>query len=368
MFAVIFLKKFIVWIALIGFIATGTGCASNNKTNLALIPHEQMNTKQDVAKLESPKTYTNRHAADSSAQAPAVKSTQVKFKEIYGKYNSHTENVTSTEKNASIDTAKFLVNNRSAIERYQKYHAPLEQQHALFMESDCIDEHKNAALYGRNWHRIEPRKNKLPPATSNANIRSFFYNRSSLSETNKRGLMHTSEHGRLTSHQLLSPTLFRNMRNPTTTAVRPCVPKPSVWAKNSSTNPTQTGKKSQFNHLITQAALRHQVDEKLVHAVIQTESAYNANATSSAGAVGLMQLMPGTAKQYGVTDRNDPDQNINGGTRYLRYLLDLFNSNMDLAVAAYNAGEHTVMKYHNSIPPYPETRNYVRQVLSLYNR
>jgi soluble lytic murein transglycosylase-like protein len=120
--------------------------------------------------------------------------------------------------------------------------------------------------------------------------------------------------------------------------------------------------------MITQAALRHQVDEKLVHAVIQTESAYNANATSSAGAVGLMQLMPGTAKQYGVTDRNDPIQNINGGTRYLRYLLDLFHSNMDLAVAAYNAGEHTVMKYNYSIPPFPETRNYVRQVLALYNR
>jgi len=127
-------------------------------------------------------------------------------------------------------------------------------------------------------------------------------------------------------------------------------------------------KKKQYMELINQAANRHRVDAKLVHAVIQTESAYNSDAISSAGAVGLMQLMPDTARRFGVTNRNDPNQNVNGGTRYLRHLIDMFNPNLDLAVAAYNAGENAVIKYNNSIPPYPETQNYVKQVLALYNR
>lgn len=125
--------------------------------------------------------------------------------------------------------------------------------------------------------------------------------------------------------------------------------------------------KSRFSDLIANAAYRHSVDEKLVHAVIQTESAYNASAVSRAGAVGLMQLMPDTARRYGVLNRNDPVQNVDGGTRYLKDLLAMFNYNLGLAVAAYNAGENAVIRYNNSIPPYPETRNYVRQVLALYN-
>ena len=126
--------------------------------------------------------------------------------------------------------------------------------------------------------------------------------------------------------------------------------------------------KDRFADLIDQTAMRYHVDPKLVHAVIQAESAYNADAVSSAGAVGLMQLMPQTAERFGVYDRNDPDQNVEGGTRYLKHLINLFWPNLDLAVAAYNAGENAVMKYNNTIPPYPETQNYVRQVLALYNR
>lgn len=125
--------------------------------------------------------------------------------------------------------------------------------------------------------------------------------------------------------------------------------------------------KSRYTNLIADAASRNQVDEKLVHAVIQAESAYNPSAVSRAGAVGLMQLMPDTARRFGVYNRNDPAQNVNGGTRYLRELLDMFND-VRLAVAAYNAGEGAVMKYNYSIPPYPETQNYVRQVLALYRR
>lgn len=126
--------------------------------------------------------------------------------------------------------------------------------------------------------------------------------------------------------------------------------------------------KAKFNDLIAQAAARHQMDPRLLHAVIQAESAYNPNAVSSAGAVGLMQLMPDTARRYGVTDRRDAAQNIDGGTRYLKDLLSMFNSNLRLAVAGYNAGEGAVMKYHYTVPPYPETQNYVQHVLSLYGR
>lgn len=126
-----------------------------------------------------------------------------------------------------------------------------------------------------------------------------------------------------------------------------------------------TMNKNKYSDLIAKAADRHQVDVKLLHAVIQAESSYNATAVSSAGAMGLMQLMPETARRYGVTDRGDPDQNIDGGTRYLKHLLQLFDSNLNLAVAAYNAGENAVIKYNNTIPPYPETRNYVEEVLSL---
>jgi soluble lytic murein transglycosylase-like protein len=126
--------------------------------------------------------------------------------------------------------------------------------------------------------------------------------------------------------------------------------------------------KKKFADLIADAANRHQVDARLLHAVIQAESAYDANAISSAGAVGLMQLMPDTARRYGVSNRNDPVQNIDGGTHYLKDLLRMFNSNLNLVVAAYNAGEGAVMRYNNSIPPYPETQNYVRTVMSLYNR
>lgn len=128
------------------------------------------------------------------------------------------------------------------------------------------------------------------------------------------------------------------------------------------------GNKIKYNDLIARAAAKHQMDPKLLHAVIQAESAYNAHAISSAGAVGLMQLMPDTARRYGVTDRHDAEQNVDGGTRYLKDLLAMFNSNLKLAVAGYNAGEGAVMKFNNSVPPYPETQNYVQHVLSLYGK
>jgi soluble lytic murein transglycosylase-like protein len=109
-----------------------------------------------------------------------------------------------------------------------------------------------------------------------------------------------------------------------------------------------------------QMARRYDVDPLLVHSVIQVESGYNPYAISSKGARGVMQLMPRTARRLEVANSFDPFQNIDGGVRYLRYLLDLFNSER-LAVAAYNAGEGAVFR-HGNVPPYPETIHYVRQV------
>jgi len=128
--------------------------------------------------------------------------------------------------------------------------------------------------------------------------------------------------------------------------------------------------REKYSELIAQAASDYGVDEKLLHAVIQAESAYNPYAVSPVGAVGLMQLMPGTAERYGVRaeDRTDPAESNKGGARYLRDLLKMFNSDVRLAVAGYNAGEGAVKKYNNSIPPYPETQNYVAQVLAFYER
>ena len=124
--------------------------------------------------------------------------------------------------------------------------------------------------------------------------------------------------------------------------------------------------KKKFSPFINNAAKKYNLDAKLLHAVIRTESAYNEKAISSAGAVGLMQLMPATAKRYGVSDRKNGKQNIDGGARYLKDLLKMFNSDLSLVLASYNAGEGAVKKYNNSIPPYPETQNYVRKVLAFY--
>jgi soluble lytic murein transglycosylase-like protein len=124
----------------------------------------------------------------------------------------------------------------------------------------------------------------------------------------------------------------------------------------------------QFASLIDAAASKYSLDPALLHAVIRAESSYNPGAISSKGAVGLMQLMPETAARYGVRDRYDPSENIEGGARYLSELIDMFQSDVRLAVAAYNAGENNVIKYGNKVPPFQETQAYVTRVLNYYNR
>jgi soluble lytic murein transglycosylase-like protein len=121
----------------------------------------------------------------------------------------------------------------------------------------------------------------------------------------------------------------------------------------------------QIDALVGQNSTTWQVDPSLIKAIIANESGFNANATSKVGAQGLMQLMPSTAQSVGVQNAYDPAQNVAGGTRYLRGLLDRFNGDVRLAVAAYNAGPNAVEKY-GDVPPYAETQNYVQNVLGSY--
>lgn len=119
---------------------------------------------------------------------------------------------------------------------------------------------------------------------------------------------------------------------------------------------------------IYDAARLTKLEPALIHAVISAESGYNPLARSRKGAAGLMQLMPDTAKRYGVKNRLDPAQNIHGGARYLRDLVRMFNNDVQLAVAAYNAGENAVVRHGNRIPPYSETMTYVPRVMSYYKK
>jgi soluble lytic murein transglycosylase-like protein len=120
-----------------------------------------------------------------------------------------------------------------------------------------------------------------------------------------------------------------------------------------------------YDHLISKASEKYNVNYNLIKAVIKAESNFNPQAVSRAGARGLMQLMPKTAHAYQVKDSFEPESNIEGGVRYLRYLLTLFQGDLYLALAGYNAGENAVINY-KGIPPYPETRTYVQRVLRFY--
>ena len=130
-------------------------------------------------------------------------------------------------------------------------------------------------------------------------------------------------------------------------------------------NVDRNAPKAQIISMIDKVAQKHGVDEKLVRALVRQESGFNPNATSHCGAMGLMQLMPATAKGLGVKDPYNPVQNVEGGVKYLKSMLNKYNGNVILALAAYNAGPGAVDKY-GTVPPYGETQNYVKSILANY--
>ena len=138
-------------------------------------------------------------------------------------------------------------------------------------------------------------------------------------------------------------------------------------------NPVKTSSEfraasSRYAPLVQKAAREHSIDQALLQAMIATESGFDPRAVSRKGAVGLMQLMPETARRYGVRDPYDPADNIRGGAKYLRDLMRKFNNDLSLTLAAYNAGEDAIVQYGNRIPPYRETLDYVPRVLTLYRQ
>lgn len=133
---------------------------------------------------------------------------------------------------------------------------------------------------------------------------------------------------------------------------------------NSVTNNKQYSKED-ISNIISEISAKHGVNEKLVRALIKQESGFNPTVVSKAGATGLMQLMPQTAKDLGIVDIKDPVQNVDGGVRYLKSMMKKYNGNLILALAAYNAGPGAVDKY-GGVPPYKETQNYVKSILANY--
>ena len=167
-----------------------------------------------------------------------------------------------------------------------------------------------------------------------------------------------------TEYKLRDAKEFRNLRNPGDFRLR------AAWGKRPDLleNPALEGKP--FQEQVIVAAKNTQLDPALIHAVITAESNYNPNAVSDKGAVGLMQLMPDTARRYGVKGKEmrHPEKNITAGAQYLSDLIRMFDGDLKLALASYNAGENVVLRYGRRVPPYAETQAYVPRVLRVYDQ
>lgn len=151
-------------------------------------------------------------------------------------------------------------------------------------------------------------------------------------------------------------------------SAQPAGPKPTSAKVNPNYRRISRGRvvtSEAIDQAIEEAAAKHNVDPNLVRALVKVESNFNPTAVSRKGAMGLMQLMPATARELNVTNPFDPEQNVDAGVRHLKHLLESFNGNVPLSLAAYNAGQGAVQR-NGGVPPYAETRNYVRRITSLY--
>jgi soluble lytic murein transglycosylase-like protein len=171
------------------------------------------------------------------------------------------------------------------------------------------------------------------------------------------------------------PQAVKGATAKTTTPATPVmvVAQPIVMQSGAISEPTaehviETTGNPKYDEYIKQAAARNGIDPNLIVSVMRQESGFNARALSYKGATGLMQLMPGTARRFGVTNIYDPQQNIEGGARYLRFLLDQFNGDISLVLAGYNAGENAVVNSGYRVPRYRETQAYVKSISARYDR
>jgi soluble lytic murein transglycosylase-like protein len=180
------------------------------------------------------------------------------------------------------------------------------------------------------------------------------------------------EHGKVVYTNEDSPAARSGSTISSRSKAVPAVSKPSATVPEGGTAATSAVDSSQsgddrLDRIVREAAERHAVDPALVKAVISTESGWNPQAVSNKGAVGLMQLIPATAQRFGVGNSFDPEQNVEGGTSYLKALLDRYNGDLSKSLAAYNAGEHAV-DLSGGVPRFPETQKYVRKVQNEYFR
>ncbi len=166
-----------------------------------------------------------------------------------------------------------------------------------------------------------------------------------------------------------APSVNKNIKSNVRRATRPkpVIYVPPTFAATSTRLHGFTTGSMQVDRFIIEAGERNGVDPALLYSIMHQESSFKPRAVSNKGASGLMQLMAGTAARFGVRDRFDPRQNIEGGARYMRFLLDLFKGNVPLALAGYNAGEGAVLRYNRSVPPYRETQEYVRRITLRYS-